>query len=65
MSDKFYGVLDNEQKLIVELLKQGLTNIEIGEELGYSSDSIKKRLSIIYKKFGVKKRIELIYQISC
>lgn len=52
------------KKDIVKLVKQGLTNIEIGVELGYSADSIKKRLSVIYKKFGVRKRIELIDLIS-
>ena len=64
MHEKFFNKLNDEQKDIVKLVKQGLTNIEIGVELGYSADSIKKRLSVIYKKFGVRKRIELIDLIS-
>lgn len=64
MHEKFFNKLNDEQKDIVKLVQQGLTNIEIGVELGYSADSIKKRLSVIYKKFGVRKRIELIDLIS-
>lgn len=65
MTNNFYNKLNQEQKRIAELVIIGMTNIEIGVELGYSKDSIKKRLSKIYKKFGVKKRIELIRLLSC
>ena len=58
MHEKFFNKLNDEQKDIVKLVKQGLTNIEIGVELGYSADSIKKPLSVIYKKFGVRNRID-------
>lgn len=52
--------LSKEQKSIATLVEAGYTNTEIGEELGYSSDSIKKQLSIIYKKLGVKRRVEFV-----
>lgn len=64
MSNNLFNKLNQEQKKIVELVITGMTNIEIGVELGYSKDSIKKRLSAIYRKFGVKKRIELINLLS-
>lgn len=64
MSNNLFNKLNKEQKKIVELVITGMTNIEIGVELGYSKDSIKKRLSVIYRKFGVKKRIELISLLS-
>lgn len=64
MTNNHFDKLNQEQKKIAELVIIGLTNIEIGVELGYSPDSIKKRLSVIYKKFGVKKRIELIRLLS-
>ncbi len=53
-----------EQLKIAELVKKGFTNIEIGEELGYSGDCIKKRLSKIYKKLGVKRRVEFVKWLS-
>ena len=52
--------LSKEQKSIAILVGAGYTNTEIGEELGYSSDSIKKQLSRIYKKLGVKRRVEFV-----
>ncbi len=53
-----------EQLKIAMLVQCGKTNIEIGEELGYSAESIKKRLSGIYKKLGIKRRIELAKILS-
>lgn len=53
-----------EQKKIALLVGAGCTNTEIGEELGYSADSIKKQLSRIYKKLGVKRRVEFVRWIS-
>ncbi len=55
--------LTEEQKEIINFVKKGFTNIEIGEELGYSSDTIKKKLRSIYKKFNVKRRIDLVSKI--
>ena len=55
----------NEEHLKIALLVQrGRKNIEIGEELGYSAESIKKRLGEIYKKLGVKRRVELVNFLS-
>ena len=53
-------LFNEEQIQIAKLVQNGFTNIEIGEELGYSADCIKKRLSKLYKKIGVKKRIEFV-----
>lgn len=55
--------LTEEQKQIIRYVKQGLTNIEIAEEMGYSPDTIKKRLWLIYKLLNVKNRIDLISKI--
>ena len=54
---------NNEQKLIIELVKSGLTNIEIAEELGYSPSTIKKKLCVIYRLFNVRGRMALISKI--
>lgn len=55
--------LTNEQKVIIKCVKKGLTNIEIGEELGYSPDTIKKRLWLIYRLFNVRGRIALLNKL--
>lgn len=56
--------ITEEQKMIISFVVNGLTNIEIGEELGYSSSTIKKRLTRLYNIFNVRNRIELIRK-SC
>lgn len=53
-------LFNKEQLQIVLLIKKGKTNAQIGDELGYSADCIKKRLSSLYKKLGVKRRAELV-----
>ena len=55
--------LDEEQKEIINCVKRGLTNIEIGEEMGYSPDTIKKRLCRIYRLFNVRGRIALVAKL--
>lgn len=55
--------LDEEQIAIIRYVKDGFTNIEIGEELGYSADTIKKRLCMIYRLMNVRNRIELVRKI--
>lgn len=53
-------ILTKEEFSIEKLVVKGFTNIEIGEELYYSADAIKKKLTKIYKLFGVKNRIALV-----
>jgi DNA-binding CsgD family transcriptional regulator len=46
---------DREQQ-IVELLRQGLTNKQIAQQLGIMEDTVKKHLQHIYDKLGVRRR---------
>ncbi len=55
--------ISDEQKNLISLVKGGLTNIEIAEELGYSPNTIKKKLCVIYKLFNVRGRMALISKI--
>ncbi len=55
--------LSEEQKTIIKCVKKGLSNIEIAEKMGYSPDTIKKRLWLIYKLFNVRGRIELVNKL--
>lgn len=56
--------ITSEQKRLLELINKGFTNIEIGEMLCYSPDTIKKRLTRLFKLFGVKNRIQLSYEYN-
>lgn len=61
--------LNKIQENIVALVVKGKTNTEIAEEIGYSTDSVKKNLKKIYKHFGIKadasvKRAMLVKEIT-
>ena len=56
-------LLNDEQIEIIKYVKQGLTNIEIGEELGYSSHTIKKKLKHLYKIFYANGRVDFVAKI--
>ena len=51
-------LLTKEEYTIVCHVVNGLKNIEIAEEMGYSEATVKKRLTVIYGKMNVfNKRI--------
>ena len=51
--------LTRQEKVVAELVKQGLTNREIGEELCISESTVKKHLSNIFEKLEIGSRREL------
>ena len=51
-------LLSDENKLLIKYVRMGLTNIEIGEELGYSYHTIKKDCVIFTNYFMLM--VELI-----
>ena len=57
-------LLSDENKLLIKYVRMGLTNIEIGEELGYSCHTIKKRLHHLYKLFYANGRIDFVNKTS-
>jgi len=52
--------LTNRQEVILELVRNGLTNREVSSQLGYSESLIKKECIQIFKLLKVKSRTELI-----
>lgn len=50
--------LTERESEIIRLIAAGLTNPEIGEELGISAETVKKHASSIYGKLGVNNRTE-------
>src|SRR5260221_4695651 len=53
-------VLTERQREVLVLVRRGLSNREIGEELGISEDGVKAHLSRLYLRFGVTNRVEML-----
>lgn len=49
-----------EEEAILDLLLEGSTNARIAEHLHYAESTIKRKISVLFRKFGVKNRAELI-----
>lgn len=54
-----FSRLTRQEKIVAELVRQGLTNREIGEELCISESTVKKHLSNIFEKLEIGSRREL------
>jgi len=51
--------LTRRERDIVGAMLKAKTNREIGAELGMTEQSVKNRLSALYRKVGVRNRLEL------
>ena len=51
---------DSRERLIVTLLRQGLSNREIAEHMSIAEITVKKALSKLYEKYGVTNRTGLL-----
>jgi len=51
--------MTDRDKLIAQLAASGLTTAQIAARIERSSETVRKRLGIIYKELGVKGRREL------
>ena len=56
-----YGtrVLSERERRVIELVAQGLKNIEVAEALGTTEHAVKNYLRVIYDKLGLWNRVEL------
>lgn len=54
-----FSKLTRQEKVVAGLVRQGLTNREIGEELCISESTVKKHLSNIFEKLEIGSRREL------
>jgi DNA-binding NarL/FixJ family response regulator len=52
------------ERAIAGLLPQGMTNKEIGRELGKSDQTVKRQLATLMKRLKVRSRMELAQRIS-
>ena len=56
--------LTEQEREIVQLIAQGLTNKEIGERLFMSPSTVKFHLSNLMQKLGVKRRAEVAFKAA-
>lgn len=54
------SALSNRERQVAELIKRGLSNREIGEELFISEATVKKHVSHIFEKLGIESRRDLM-----
>lgn len=52
--------LTQRQKEIIQLVRRGLTNREIADDLEITEDGVKAHLSRLFLRFGVTNRVELL-----
>jgi DNA-binding NarL/FixJ family response regulator len=52
--------LSAEDKTILQLLNEGLSNKEIGSRLGIAEVTVKSRFGRLYRRFGVTTRLQLL-----
>lgn len=52
-----YG-LTRQQRIVIGMLPRGLTNLEIGKELGIAEETVKTHLRLAMRKLGTKSRAE-------
>lgn len=58
------GVLTEQEKEIIRLIAQGLTNKEIARKLFLSPNTVKFHISNIMRKLGVRRRTEIAFRAS-
>ena len=50
--------LSPRERMVLELIGEGLTNRQIGERLFVSDKTVKNYVSMLFAKFGVKQRTQ-------
>jgi DNA-binding CsgD family transcriptional regulator len=51
------------ERAVLDLLLQGMTNKEIGRQLGKSGETIKRQLAVLMKRTGARNRVELTHRV--
>ena len=54
--------VEPREREVLTLLADGLTTREIGDRIGYSERTVKKRVTLLAEEFGAKNRAQLVAQ---
>jgi DNA-binding NarL/FixJ family response regulator len=57
------ALLCARERMVVQLVAEGLTNRAIGTKLGLSEHTVKNHLSRIYAKLGVSNRLDVMFSV--
>ena len=63
-TQNLFSILTRRETQIVKLIQDGLSNIQIAEELEIKISTLENYLSIIYDKVGCKNRKNLLEKLS-
>ena len=63
-SFKEYGLSERETEVALLMVREGLSNKEIGERLFISPNTVRDHVSSIYRKFGVKSRTGFLVKVN-
>ena len=58
------AVLTERQREVLRLVREGLSNREVGDRLGISEDGVKAHLGRLYLRYGVTNRVELLNVVN-
>ena len=56
--------LSDEERTVVDLVREGCRNREIAEKIFVSLRTVEIRLTGIYRRFGVRSRTELVAKLT-
>lgn len=59
-ADELQQALTRRESQILSLLREGLSNIQIGARLGISEKTVRNHLTRLYRKLGVRSRTEAV-----
>ena len=54
------GALTARQKQVLRLIAQGMTSVQVGQQLGLSPRTVDRHIENIMKKLGLRSRLELV-----
>ena len=63
MNQRMLVTIDELDKSLIDFVFQEKTNTEMAEKTGYSVGYIKRRLTYLFRLFGVKSKVGLVREI--
>ncbi|EKE02142.1 MAG: hypothetical protein ACD_20C00419G0005 [uncultured bacterium] len=63
MNQRMLVTIDELDKSLIDFIFQEKTNTEMAEKTGYSVGYIKRRLTYLFRLFGVKSKVGLVREI--
>jgi len=62
-SKRIIRIIDDLDRMLIDFVVQEKTNAEMAQKTGYSVGCVKRRLTYLFKLFGVRSKVGLIREI--